>query len=261
MTAAQSPVERYLDEMFDRLAGTGAPGRRMLAEAESHLLAATEDGIDRGLDPGSAERDAVARFGGAADIARQVPPAPASLRATLRRFAVGGWAVAGAALAWYGTSGVLAWLLGRPFALLMIATDRFGRQPDMCDRPWVPSEPGLDCAGYYSGELNRVPVGGARFPFAVVALIGVGLLIALVVARRRTPLGANAWTPAGPALGLAFAVPFGFVALLLLFYGILGAFAFMQNWTLSYLVAGLLAGVIGVIGVAAARRARRPAPA
>jgi uncharacterized membrane protein YtjA (UPF0391 family) len=38
----------------------------------------------------------------------------------------------------------------------------------------------------------------------------------------------------------------------------------MQNWTLSYLVAGLLAGVIGVIGVigvAAARRARRSAPA
>ncbi|GAA3206286.1 permease prefix domain 1-containing protein [Dactylosporangium siamense] len=255
MTTAQSPVERYLDEMFDRLAGTGAPGRRMLAEAESHLLAATEDGIGRGLDPETAERDAVARFGAAAEIARQVPPAPASLRAALRRSAVGGWAVAGAALAWYGTSGVLTWLLGRPFAQLLVATDRFGRDRNMCERPWVPSEPGLDCAGHYFGQLDRVPVGGARFPFAVVALIGIGLLVALVVARRWTPLGTAAWTPAGPTLGLAFAVPFGFVALLLAFYGVVGASARMQNWTLSYFVAGLLAGVIAVVAVRKARRA------
>ena len=54
MTASTGagPVEKYLDEMFDRLAGTGPAGRRMLAEAESHLLAAVDDGRARGLDAG-----------------------------------------------------------------------------------------------------------------------------------------------------------------------------------------------------------------
>ena len=32
-------VDRYLDALFDRLAGTGAAGRRALAEAEDHLPA------------------------------------------------------------------------------------------------------------------------------------------------------------------------------------------------------------------------------
>ncbi|MEV4510825.1 permease prefix domain 1-containing protein [Dactylosporangium sp. NPDC049525] len=260
MTGDQHPVEEYLDEMFDRLAGTGAPGRRILAEAETHLLAATEDGIARGLDPMAAEREAVARFGAATDIARQVVrPAPAGLRAALRRLTVGAWAVIGAALAWYGVSGTVTWLLGRPFAQLMIATDRFGSQRDMCERPWVPATPGLDCAALYRSQLNTVPAGGPGFPFVVVALIGVALLAALLVARRWTALGTPAWTPAGPALRLAFAVPFGLVALLFLCYGALGAHAFMQNWTLSYVTAGLLAGVISV--VAARRTRRRAAPA
>ena len=34
------PVERYLDALFDRLAGTGQAGRRSLVEAEDHLRAA-----------------------------------------------------------------------------------------------------------------------------------------------------------------------------------------------------------------------------
>jgi hypothetical protein len=135
----------------------------------------------------------------------------------------------------------------------MIATDRFGNQRGRCERPSVPSGPGLDCAGFYHGQLNAAPVGGARFPFAVVALVGVGLLIALLIARR-TLLGTPAWTPAGPALRLAFAVPFGVVALLLLFYGTFGAFAFVQNWILSYVAAGLLAAAISVT---AARRAAK----
>ncbi|WP_327004637.1 permease prefix domain 1-containing protein [Dactylosporangium sp. NBC_01737] len=254
-----SPVEEYLDEMFDRLAGTGAPGRRILAEAETHLLAAAEDGIASGLDPMAAEREAVARFGTATDIARQVRPAPAGLRVALRRLTVGAWAVTGAALAWYGASGTVTWLLGRPFAQLMIATDRFGSQRDMCERPWVPGTPGLDCAALYQSQLATVPAGGARFPFVVVALAGAALLAALFMARRWTALGTPAWTPAGPALRLAFAVPFGLVAALLLFYAALGAHAFMQSWTLSYATAGFLAGVISV--VAARRSRRRAAPA
>src|SRR5690348_4621953 len=67
------PVERYLDTMFDRLTGTGAAGRRMLAEAENHLLTATAEGRASGLDPETAEQQAVERFGPVDDLARQVP--------------------------------------------------------------------------------------------------------------------------------------------------------------------------------------------
>ncbi|MEV0135147.1 permease prefix domain 1-containing protein [Dactylosporangium sp. NPDC050688] len=256
--ASAGPIEQYLDELFDRLAGTGASGRRVLAEAESHLFAAAEDGVGRGLDAEAAEREAVARFGAAADIARQVPPAREGVRAALLRLAVGVWAVAGGALAWYGTSGVLTSLLARPWARLLVATDRFGSQPDMCGRPWVPPVEGLDCVAIHQAHITAVPAGGAGFPFAVVAVAGFGLLLALFAARWLTPLGTTAWTPARPVLGLAFAVPFGLAALLLLFYGVFGAFAFMQDWTLSYVVSGLLAGMISV---AAGLRARRRAAA
>jgi hypothetical protein len=40
-----SEVDRYLDEMFDRLAGTGSAGRRALAETEDHLRASAAAGM------------------------------------------------------------------------------------------------------------------------------------------------------------------------------------------------------------------------
>jgi len=46
MAAAGSdggPVDRYLDEMFTLLAGTGANGRRLLIEAEEHLVEAAAE--------------------------------------------------------------------------------------------------------------------------------------------------------------------------------------------------------------------------
>lgn len=66
-----SEVERYLDEMFDRLAGTGAAGRRALAETEDHLHAAVAGAMARNVPREQAEHDAVTRFGPSARIARQ----------------------------------------------------------------------------------------------------------------------------------------------------------------------------------------------
>ena len=56
-------VDQYLDALFDRLAGTGAAGRRALAEAEDHLRTAVEHEMARGATEADAARDAVARFG------------------------------------------------------------------------------------------------------------------------------------------------------------------------------------------------------
>ena len=65
-----SEIERYLDELFDQLAGTGAAGRRALLEAEYHLRAVAADAITRGLSQDQAEHEAVGRFGPPALVAR-----------------------------------------------------------------------------------------------------------------------------------------------------------------------------------------------
>lgn len=248
----EGPVDQYLDELFDRLAGTGAAGRRILAEAESHLLAAAEDGRGLGLDAETAEREAVERFGAVSGIARQVPATAGSVRASLRRVVTGTWAIAGMAMTWYGLSGVATWLLGWPWIRLLIATDRFGTQPNMCDRPWVPSDPALDCVRHYHDQLYLIPVGADEVPhplFAILAASGA-LLLALMVVRRTTILGTPAWTPAPTPSGLAVSTSFGLAAVVLLFY-VIGGIASAQDWALSYLTTGLLACVIAIV---AARR-------
>ncbi len=95
-----SEVERYLDEMFDQLAGTGAAGRRALAETEDHLRAAVAAGLAEGLPERQAEHEAVVRFGSAARIAGQVRgvhragPVMTAVSAA--------WLVVGVGLSWLG---------------------------------------------------------------------------------------------------------------------------------------------------------------
>jgi hypothetical protein len=64
-----SDIDRYLDELFDRLAGQGATGRRMLEEATDHLRIAAADKIGAGVPAERAEREAVAQFGESGHIA------------------------------------------------------------------------------------------------------------------------------------------------------------------------------------------------
>jgi hypothetical protein len=64
-----SDIDRYLDELFDRLAGQGATGRRMLEEATDHLRMAVADKIEAGVPAERAEREAVAQFGESGRIA------------------------------------------------------------------------------------------------------------------------------------------------------------------------------------------------
>jgi hypothetical protein len=255
MTAStgDGPVEEYLDEMFDRLAGTGPAGRRMLAEAESHLLAAVDDGRARGLDANVAEREALERFGTVTAVVRNVPAAARDVAGGLRRLLTGTWIAAGVLMTWWGGHGVLTWLLGWPWTKLLIATDRFGTQPGMCSRPWVPSNPTVDCFTQYRGNLNMVLEGGDRDAYPFVAVAGVLLLAAWLLLRHTTVLGTKAWTPTPVTLGLGLAVSFGLAAPVLMAYGITGLYWQAQDWALSYLTAGLLAAGVSA---AAIRRVR-----
>jgi len=76
--------------------------------------------------------------------------------------------------------------------------------------------------------------------------------------RRWTGLGAPAWTPSPTTIGLAFAVPFGVIGSLVLFYGGLGLIDGTQEYGLSYEVTGLSAVVICLSAVRSLRRRSRP---
>ena len=65
-----SPIERYLDDLVRALAGRPPRElRALLAEAEAHLYDDADAAAARGVPREQAERDAVARFGPADDLA------------------------------------------------------------------------------------------------------------------------------------------------------------------------------------------------
>jgi hypothetical protein len=246
------PIDHYLDEMFDQLTGTGADGRRLLAEAEEHLVEAAAEGRARGLDAEAAERDAVDRFGAAVVVARRVPAGAGTVRVSLRRLATGAWALTGTGLAWYGLSGALTWLLSWPWTRLLIATDRFGAHP-MCERPWIPPGP-IDCVRVHQQEHSLLPGTDNDFPYLFTAGIGVALVVTLLILRRTTALGAPSWTPSRtPAL--ACGVVFVLAGAVLSIEGIHGISLDVQYYVLAHLVAGVLASAIGAVAL---WRALRP---
>jgi hypothetical protein len=100
-----SEIEWYLDELFDKLAGTGAAGRRALMEAEYHLRAAAADAITRGLPEDQAEHEAVSRFGPLALVTRKLRSA-----GRLNRAVSAAWLLAGLAACGLGAAYLLtAW--------------------------------------------------------------------------------------------------------------------------------------------------------
>ena len=98
-----SEIERYLDELFDQLAGTSAAGRRALMEAEYHLRAAAADAITRGLPEDQAEHEAVSRFGPPALVARALRSA-----GRLNRAVSTAWLLAGLAGCGFGVAYLVA---------------------------------------------------------------------------------------------------------------------------------------------------------
>jgi hypothetical protein len=122
----ESPVDRCLDELFDKLAGTGAAGRRALAEAEDHLRSAVAEGIARGLSQEEAEREAVQRFGSTARVAGELRVAHQGMRGWLRPAFVGCWLAGGVGLVAVGVSGFAAEVFGRVFGAAFVAGDAPG---------------------------------------------------------------------------------------------------------------------------------------
>ncbi|MEV4344539.1 permease prefix domain 1-containing protein [Actinoplanes sp. NPDC049596] len=233
--------------MFDRLAGTGAAGRRMLTEAEEHLHEAAAEGRARGLDPETAEQEAVDRFGEADTIAYRLRIDNSVTRIALRRVTLVAWAVAGAAMAWFGLSGGLTYLLSEPWTKLLIATDRFGAHP-MCEPPWFTPDIG-PCAGVYRMDVSLLPGVDNGFPYAVTGAIGAVLTIALLILRRTTVLGTPSWTPSRRVVRLVLGLSFGLIGVGLVVEAIDGIFKDVQYYVLADFVAGLLAIIVAAVAL------------
>lgn len=180
-------IDDYLDALQVRLRGTPRQIRRTLREAEDHLHDATAAGIARGLDPVEAERQAVAEFGAAPDIARRCNASTAHLIRSLLGQAA---ALVGVGLVAIGISGVIAQIMvaagGRTFTF----GDRAGltySAPDCAH--WLSLHPhAATCAqaalaeNISDGLLQRFMAG----------IAGIVLLAVLLVLSRRG--GSSPWT-------------------------------------------------------------------
>jgi hypothetical protein len=175
-----SEIERYLDELFDRLAGQGATARRALAEAEDHLRAAAADAMARGLPADQAELDAVTRFGSPAVVARK-----------LRSVADGG-RVSAVSVAWL-LAGLAAGGLG---VADLAAAGRLGWQ-----------SPAFLCTQFLSQSCNSAgPATGDIQSAVIAAAAGAALLLGRWLAVRYAglaPVRRSSALTAGLLLGLA----------------------------------------------------------
>jgi hypothetical protein len=248
------PVDALLDEMFDRLAGTGAAGRRALAEAEDHLRTATADGVARGLSEQDAQAEAVTRFGPPARIAGELRRTHLGVGDVLRRTFVGAWFVGALGLLAMGLSGLLNEAFGQLVSPEFVAGDASGvtYTPERCSDYYEYVPDAHSCAQaaavHHWGEVvdGRVAAG----------VLGLLALLVLVVARR-TVLRGPRWSP-----------PAGYVSIVLLaLFGVVGAalgglslmqLAFGEHAGVGVgLADGLVAGLVAlVVAIVVLRRIR-----
>jgi hypothetical protein len=228
--------------MFDRLAGTGAGGRRALAEAEDHLRAGAEEGVTNGLTPEEAQRAAVARFG--PRIATAFRLSHAGPGALLRPAFTGTWLIGGVSLVAIGLSGVVAYAFGRLFGIAFVPGDSAGvtYTPERC-ADFAEYHPEAASCAAAAAAHHFDEVVGYRWP---AGLLGLLALAALWVGRRWTPLGGPAWTPPAGMLAAVAVAIFGIGGLLLLGPTLLGAMFGAGDGLGADLSAGLVSGTLAL---------------
>jgi hypothetical protein len=251
-------VDRYLDELFDKLAGTGAAGRRTLAEAEDHLRAAAAEEAAAGLDQDAAEQAAVARFGPATPVAAGLKQAYGGIGALARQAFTGMWLVGSLGALAVGLSGLLAEAFGRLASPGFVSGDAAGvtYTPDRCADYYEYVPDARSCADaaavHHWGEVvtGRVALG----------VLGLLALLALLAARRWTPLGLPGWAPPWTVVGAVLLALFGVAALGLGGTSLMELTFGRTDGVGANLSAGLVAAVaaLAVTGWSL-RRARRPA--
>jgi hypothetical protein len=128
LSTSTDPVERYLDELADRLRSLpGSELRRVLGEADDHLRSSVAAFVESGLGPDEAAARAIEQFGTAATVARQVRMQhPAGLAGlvidAMRKLSL----VVVAGLCAIGLSGWISVAIGTIFGKAFVAGDAPG---------------------------------------------------------------------------------------------------------------------------------------
>src|SRR6185369_8784940 len=195
---ADGPVERYLDDLFNRLAGTGMAGRRAIAEAEDHLRESVAARMAAGATADDAERAAVAAFGSAESVSAALRAAHRPIAALFRPAFVASWWIAIAASLAIGASGVALWISGRVLGSFWAAGDRHPVSAARCAQylRLEPSSP--DCyhaeTAHHFFEMvrNRLAIG----------VLGLIAAVAWIALRKR-------FTADRPAAPLVFLLTAG----------------------------------------------------
>jgi hypothetical protein len=246
-------VDRALDDLFDRLAGTGGAGRRALAEAEDHLRSEVTEGLARGLTPDAAEQEAVERFGRVDRIAVQLRFADVGLGSLLRPVFIGTWLVGAIGLLAIGLSAAVAELMGRAFGAEFVAGDQEGvtYTTERCAEYFEYVPRATTCASaaamHHWGEVVDYR--------AAAGVLGLFALVALALARRWILRGAQ-WAPSRSAVAIVVLALMGVAG------GLLGSFSVLQlifgdaSGVGANLSAALIAGAVALAAAAWAVRER-----
>jgi len=196
---AESPIERYLDQLFVELSATPPrEARDLLAETEAHLRDAAAEEVSGGLGETDAEAAAVGRFGPStlmvrAELRRQGPP----LRSIVLATVASGWFLGALGAIAVGVSGLAAAVLRLVGGATFIADTRptGALSASDCAR-WLSAYPtARSCHQAAVADWANETV-AYRIAFGV---LGVGALALLIVVRRRWTR-ARRWTTLPPTV-------------------------------------------------------------
>jgi hypothetical protein len=260
VNAPGGAIDAYLDRLFNHLAGTGGRGRRILAEAEDHLLQAVEEATAQGADPTAAEVEALARFGDTRILADAAQPQ----HGAAHRMVTTTWLLLGTTTLAYGVGGLLTWAARWPYDHLYTAWKNAGSGPT--DPIYFASEPrDADFLSMCSGPTHRPclvghgiePPGflgiGEPTPFQALVVLTLAILIGLATLAPLRPgsrrLSANPPPILGPLVGLGGAVLFGI--------GVIGT---AQGGYPGDPLQNLITGIVLAVAAALIRRPRRSRP-
>jgi hypothetical protein len=235
-------VERYLDRLFDLMAGTGSAGRRTLFEVEDHLREAVADAVAAGMTQDEAEAEAVRKFGPPEALVRGLMPAN-SLSVALRRLVSSAALLGAVGLVAIGVSGGVAAGLGAAFDSTYVAGDEPGvtytatRCADFFE--YYPDAASCEAAAtaHHLDEVVSYRLGAG--------VLGVLALLTFLALRRVSPFKGLAWSPRADLVGIggvgAFAVAtvvLGIPGLIETIFGVAGAGELLS------------AGIVSLIGCA-----------
>lgn len=128
MTANLDLVDAYLDELLEKMRGSGHDVRRTLSEAEDHLREAVDEGLAQGLELEAAQLRAVDRFGSPATVARRFATEEGRLLppSAMLHVALALGLVAAIGMVAIGVSGLLAAAAGSVVGKRFVAGDAPG---------------------------------------------------------------------------------------------------------------------------------------